>query len=132
MTIRSVCMNMAAFFGLTSCFAAGGPEKISPDKARALLSGSPQYILVDVRTPAEYEAGHIPGAVLIPNETITTTRPQQLPDVNAPVIVYCRSGRRSADAARKLTAMGYTAVFDLGGIIDWPYATVKGSEPGKF
>ncbi len=82
--------------------------------------------MVDVRTEKEYAAGHIEGAILIPNETITDKRPEQLPDLDAEILIYCRSGRRSAEAAKKLIAMGYTRVYDFGGIIDWPYGIVTG------
>lgn len=83
--------------------------------------------VVDVRTAEEYEEGHVPGALLVPNEEIAGTPPELLPDLDAPLLVYCRSGRRSAEAAQKLTDMGYTAVFDMGGIIDWPYETESGA-----
>ncbi len=82
--------------------------------------------ILDVRTEAEYAQGHIEGAILIPNETITTTaRPTALTDLNAVVLVYCRSGSRSGQAAKKLVALGYTQVYDFGGIIDWPYEVVR-------
>jgi rhodanese-related sulfurtransferase len=82
--------------------------------------------VVDVRTQAEYEQGHIPDAILVPNETISTTqKPDALPDLDATILVYCRSGNRSAQAARKLVALGYVNVYDFGGIIDWPYDVVK-------
>ena len=77
-----------------------------------------------VRTKEEYDAGHIAGAILIPNETITTEQPKLLPDLDAEILVYCRSGNRSAQAANKLLAIGYTNVVDFGGIIDWPYEVV--------
>jgi rhodanese-related sulfurtransferase len=83
-------------------------------------------ILLDVRTPAEFAEKHIPGALLIPNETIGDTPPPELTDLNAEILIYCRSGSRSRQAAEKLIAMGYTAVYDFGGIASWPYETVKG------
>lgn len=98
-------------------------EVISPEKGKTMLEQG-GYTLVDVRTQAEYEQGHIPGALLIPNETIEDTQPELLPDLNAPVIVYCRSGRRSAEAAQKLSDIGYTQIYDLGGIQSWPYQVV--------
>lgn len=84
-----------------------------------------KVIIVDVRTKSEYDEGHIKNAVLIPNETIGTEPPSKLPDKNAIILVYCRSGRRSRDAANKLVKMGYTNVYDFGGIINWKYGTVK-------
>ena len=76
-------------------------------------------VIVDVRRQDEYDDGHIPGAILIPNEDITTVRPEALPDLDQVILVYCRSGRRSKDAAQKLVDMGYRNVFEFGGIIDW-------------
>ena len=90
------------------------------------MMAAENVIIVDVRTPVEYEQGYIPGAILIPNETITTVnKPQALQDTDAIILLYCRSGSRSAQAARKLVSLGYTQVYDFGGIIDWPYDIVK-------
>ena len=77
--------------------------------------------IVDVRRADEYEAGHIPGAILVPNETILSEAATKLPDQNAVLLIYCRSGRRSAEAAQKLLSLGYSQVYDFGGILDWPY-----------
>ncbi|MDD4012256.1 MAG: rhodanese-like domain-containing protein [Sphaerochaetaceae bacterium] len=96
--------------------------KIDAKEARSMLEKG-GYILVDVRTSEEYKTGHIPGAILIPNESIIDKKPSLLPDLDASIIVYCRSGRRSADAAAKLLKIGYKNIYDLGGIIDWPYET---------
>ena len=84
----------------------------------------PDFVILDVRTKEEYDAGHIAGAILVPNETIVDKQPELLPDLDAEILVYCRSGNRSAQAARKLIAIGYTNVVDFGGIIDWPYGSV--------
>ena len=81
-------------------------------------------IILDVRTQEEFDAGHIAGAILIPNETILDEQPELLPDLDAEILVYCRSGNRSAQSANKLLAIGYTNVYDFGGIIDWPYEVV--------
>lgn len=85
--------------------------------------------VVDVRQPDEYEAGHIPGAILVVNEEIGDQAPENLPDKDAELLVYCRSGRRSKEAAKKLVELGYTKVYEFGGILDWPYETVEGTEP---
>ena len=77
--------------------------------------------IVDVRRADEYEAGHIPGAILVPNETILSEAATKLPDQNAVLLIYCRSGRRSAEAAQKLLSLGYSHVYDFGGILDWQY-----------
>lgn len=81
--------------------------------------------VVDVRTKAEYDEGHIPGAILLPNENIGSTAPEELPEKDAVILVYCRSGRRSRKATEKLLTIGYRNVYDFGGIIDWPYEKVK-------
>lgn len=101
--------------------------KITAKEAKARIDSGDNIIILDVRTAAEYESGHIQGAILIPNETITNKKPELLPDLNAEILIYCRSGNRSAQAAKKLIAIGYTNVYDFGGIIDWPYDTVGGS-----
>jgi len=100
-------------------------RKISPQEAKARMDRGKNVIIVDVRTEAEYNTGHIPGAILIPNESIGQKRPEQLPDLGAEILVYCRSGNRSAQAVKKLVKMGYTNVYDFGGINEWPYEIVN-------
>ncbi len=99
-------------------------KKISAEDAKNRMDESKDAIVVDVRTLDEYNEGHIEGAILIPNETITDTPPELLPDLDAEILIYCRSGNRSQQAAEKLIELGYTNVYDFGGIIDWPYDTV--------
>lgn len=77
------------------------------------------HVIVDVRRQDEYDAGHIPGVILIPNESIDTEQPAELPDLDQVILIYCRSGNRSKQAAQKLFDMGYTNVYEFGGIIDW-------------
>ena len=86
---------------------------------------SHEVTIVDVRTESEYREGHIENAILVPNETIGDEAPAALPDKDATLLIYCRSGRRSREASEKLLALGYRNVFDFGGINDWPYDTVK-------
>jgi len=100
-------------------------KKISAADAKARMDSGDTIIILDVRTQEEYDAGHIAGAILIPNETIADQQHTLLPDLTAEILVYCRSGNRSAQAAKKLIAIGYTNVVDFGGIIDWPYDVVK-------
>jgi rhodanese-related sulfurtransferase len=83
-------------------------------------------LVVDVRTAAEYADAHIPDAVNIPNESIGSEKPAGLPDTEAVILVYCRTGIRAADASAKLAKMGYSNIYDMGGITTWPYETVKG------
>lgn len=91
-----------------------------------MTSGDPVTV-VDVRTAEEYAEKHIPGAILLPNDDISDTQPALLPDLDAEILVYCRSGRRSALAAEKLAGLGYTNISDFGGINDWPYDTEAGA-----
>lgn len=101
----------------------GGTQVLTPEAAKIRLDSGDPIILLDVRTRAEYDEGHIPGAVCIPNEEINEEVSILLPDTHSEILVYCRSGRRSAEAAQKLVRLGYTRVYDFGGIIDWPYET---------
>ncbi len=104
--------------------SSGGYHKLTAEEAKAMMDGSEDIIVVDVRTQEEYDEGHIPNSVLIPNETITQTPPEQLPDKDATILIYCRSGNRSRQAAENLLAMGYTNIYDFGGIRDWPYDVI--------
>ena len=99
-------------------------KKINAVEAKARMDSGDEIVILDVRTKEEYDAGHIAGAILVPNESITDKQPELLPELDAEILVYCRSGNRSAQAARKLIAIGYTNVVDFGGIIDWPYGSV--------
>lgn len=101
----------------------GEYRKITAEQAYEMMN-TQEVVIVDVRTQSEYDEGHIQNAVLIPNETIGSDLPTNLPDKNAIILVYCRSGRRSEEAARKLVNLGYVSVYDFGGINDWPYGTV--------
>ena len=131
-----VLLTVALGVAFSGCAAAmnkeeekteiAGYHRISPEEAKQQIDTEPDLVLLDVRTPAEYQERHIPGARLVPNETITDQLIAGVP-VEAKIIVYCRTGRRSEDAAKKLLAMGYQQVYDMaGGIVKWPYAT----EPG--
>ena len=101
----------------------GGWKTLTPEEAKARLDSGDAVTLLDVRTEAEYEESHIPGAVCLPVESIGTQPPASLPDPDAEILVYCRSGRRSAQAAGTLAKLGYTNVSDFGGILNWPYET---------
>ena len=83
------------------------------------------YIIIDARTQSEYDEGHIPGAILIPEYEIAQLAENELPDKNQLILVYCRSGRRSKIAAEELVKLGYTNVKEFGGIIDWEYEIVQ-------
>ncbi len=96
-----------------------GYRHISQEEARERMQRDDGHLIVDVRRADEYAAGHIPDAVLIPNESIGTSAPDELPDFDQILLIYCRTGNRSRQAAGKLAAMGYTNVFEFGGILDW-------------
>ena len=96
-------------------------EQISAVQAKEMMDSDKNIILLDVRTTEEFEEGHMKGAILIPDYDIKTEAENKLIDKNAAILVYCRSGRRSALAAQALHDLGYSAVYDFGGIIDWPY-----------
>ena len=100
---------------------------IAPDEALSRLQGGENIILLDVRTKSEHVELRIPGSTLIPLNELRERAHEGLPDHDAVIFIYCRSGNRSATASRILRNAGYTAVYDLGGIIDWPYATESGS-----
>lgn len=94
-------------------------RQISMDKAVLIMREEHNYIILDVRRPNEYAAGHIPGAINIPNEEIGAAQISELPDKAQLILVYCRSGRRSKEASEKLANLGYTNVVEFGGILDW-------------
>ncbi len=100
-------------------------HQISQDEAKSMMESDDSLVIVDVRRQDEYDEGHIPGAICIPNESIEDERPAELPDLNQVILVYCRSGRRSKEASQKLFDMGYTNVYEFGGIIDWTGEVVK-------
>ena len=102
-------------------------QKIEPAAAIRLLDAKKAQA-VDVREPDEYAVGHIPGAKLLPLGEVMSRAAEVLPDKDAPWLVYCRTGRRSADAVQKLDALGYTNIYDLGGILSWPYETGRDFE----
>ncbi len=94
-------------------------RQISMDEAVTMMAQETGYIILDVRRPDEFAAGHIPGAINVPNETIGTAEIPELPDKNQLIMVYCRSGRRSKEASAKLVKLGYTNIVEFGGILDW-------------
>lgn len=130
---KMLLLVLAAVLAISAvCFAqspanAEGYQKITPQQAKARMAEA-GVIVLDVRMQQEYDAGHIANAVLLPLPLIEagdTAVAKALPDKDAEILVYCRSGRRSAIAANALINMGYTNVLDFGGINDWPYEVVK-------
>ena len=94
-------------------------EQISQDEAKELMAREEGYIILDVRTQSEYANGHIPGAICVPNEGISDEMLSELPDLGQLILVYCRSGNRSKQAAKKLAEIGYTNIKEFGGINTW-------------
>ena len=105
--------------------SAASYKQITQEKAKEMMAKDDGHIIVDVRRQDEYDEGHIPGALLIPNESITDKQPDELPDLNQIILIYCRSGRRSKEASQKLADMGYTNVYEFGGINTWTGEVVK-------
>ena len=105
-------------------------EKITPADAIRLLDAG-RAVAVDVREPDEFAVGHIPGAKLLPLGSVLARAAEVLPEKDAPWLIYCRTGRRSADAVQKLESLGYTNLYDLGGILRWPYE-IEGDFEGHF
>lgn len=95
-------------------------RQITMDEAIAIMNEQEGYIILDVRRPDEFAAGHIPGAVNVANETIGSGEIPELPDKDQLILVYCRSGNRSKQASAKLVKLGYTNIVEFGGILDWP------------
>ena len=96
-----------------------GYKQISQEEAKEMMGRDDGHVIVDVRRQDEYDAGHIPGAILIPNESIGHGAPEALPDYDQIILIYCRSGNRSKQASEKLAAMGYTNIYEFGGINTW-------------
>ena len=118
-------------FGCVGCSNGGSAdgsatyEQISGAEAKALMDSESGYIIIDAREQYEYDEGHIPGAILIPEYEIADRAENELPDKDQLILVYCRSGRRSKIAAAELVKLGYTNVKEFGGIIDWQYEITK-------
>ena len=116
---------------LTGCAGASNNQintyrSITMDEAVTMMAEDSDYIILDVRRPDEFAAGHIPNAINVPNETIGTSEIPELPDKAQLIMVYCRSGRRSKEASEKLLKLGYTNIVEFGGILDWKGEIVTG------
>lgn len=123
--MKKLLIVLLLVFALYGCSAtSSGPQKITAAEGKEMMDADASIILVDVRTESEYDSGHIAGAVLLPLDLIESQAKTILPDKNSVIIVYCRSGNRSAQAVSILNDMGYKNLYDMGGIIDWPYGTV--------
>ena len=106
-------------------------SQITPEEALEMMAKDDGHVVVDVRRQDEYDAGHIPGAILIPNESIGGDSPEELPDRDQVILIYCRTGNRSKQAAQKLAEMGYTNIYEFGGINTWPGELVTEEETAE-
>lgn len=102
-----------------------GYKKLDVSDAKEMIDNNPDVIILDVRTDEEYLEKRIPDSVLLPDFEIAEKAEAELPNKDATILVYCRSGNRSKSAVMELIEMGYTNVYDFGGIIDWPYETIS-------
>ncbi len=125
-----IFLMLFLMFAVLSCAAEPEPEtaargeykRISAEEAKEMIDNE-DVIVVDVRTEEEFEETRIEGALLIPDYEIQELAAEKLPDKDATILIYCRTGRRSENASRALLEMGYTNVYDFGGIVDWDYET---------
>lgn len=120
-----------AFMALLLLMGCGGAPKspsyrqITAEKAKSMMDEQPDAVILDVREQSEYDQQHIPRALLLPVGSISEdTAAAVIPAKDTVVLVYCRSGRRSKAAAEALAKLGYTQVYEFGGINDWPYDVV--------
>ena len=120
-------LSVLAIFVLAGCnkeTAENSYKQISMDEAVTMMAEETDYIILDVRTPEEFAEKHIPNAINVPNETIGKDDIPELPRKDQMILVYCRSGNRSKQASEKLVKLGYTNIYEFGGINDWTGETV--------
>ena len=120
-------LSVLAIFVLAGCSketAENSYKQISMDEAVTMMEEETDYIILDVRTPEEFAEKHIPNAINVPNETIGENEIPELPRKDQMILVYCRSGNRSKQASEKLVKLGYTNIYEFGGINDWTGETV--------
>ena len=97
---------------------------ISAEEAKQMMEEDSDLVILDVRMPSEFSRSHIAGAINIPDTEIRATAPKLIPDKNTTILVYCRTGRRSALASQDLSNLGYSNVYDIGGLFDSGYDIV--------
>ena len=124
----SCLLTVLLLVGLTGCGSekerddTASYQQITAEEAKSMMEEQPDAVILDVREQDEYDAGHIPGAVLLPVGTIDEeTAVSVIPEKDTVVLVYCRSGNRSKTASHALADLGYTQIYEFGGIKDWPY-----------
>ena len=133
--MKHMLVILLALLLLSGCAAdqrggdvAGSYQQIDQETAKQMMALDDGHVVVDVRRQEEYAAGHIPGSILIPNESIGCDPPEALPDLNQIILIYCRSGNRSKQAAEKLAGMGYKNIYEFGGINTWTGEIVTGGQ----
>ncbi len=140
---RILIWLLSAVFLFTACASPASPvlptnegdlemflyKQIDQEEAKRMMAQNDGHIVVDVRRQDEYASGHISGAICLPNESIGAEKPDALPDLSQIILLYCRSGNRSKQAAEKLCKIGYTNVYEFGGILDWTGEIVTGEIP---
>lgn len=133
--------SVISLAGLTGCFGAptgdngnansdsgsnsNSYQQVDTEAAKELMDTEDDYVILDARTQTEYDEGHIPGAILIPHDTVATAAENALPGKDQLILVYRRSGNRSKEASQALVDLGYTNVVEFGGINSWPYEVEK-------
>lgn len=122
--ILSLAIAIMALTGCSKKEDKSTYTKISAEEAKKMMNENEDIIILDVRTKEEYQESHIEGAILIPDNEITEKAESILTDKSATILVYCRSGRRSANASKELSELGFTNIYDFGGINDWTYDVV--------
>ena len=128
MGILALALLTFLFAGPLMAMGRQGPGRISPREAKAIIDAGKNHVLMDVRTQDEHIQRRIPNSILLPYTLITEESASALiPSSDSLIILYCRTGRRSAIAAESLRNLGYTQVYDLGGINSWPYETESGA-----
>ena len=119
--MKFLSILFVAVLVLSGCGGAvrqnGEYRKISPDQAQQMMQDD--VIILDVRTPEEFDGGHIENAILLPDYEVKDNVQNISPDKTKTILIYCRTGRRSEIAAKQLINMGYTNAIDFGGIVDW-------------
>ena len=127
--ILSILLLIVMVLSVTSCGNESsqddGYNKITSEEAKEIIDSEEDIVILDVRTKEEYDEGHIENAILIPNTEIKDRIEEEIPDKDTKILVYCRSGNRSQTATMDMIDLGYSNVYDFGGIIDWNYEIVE-------
>ena len=118
-------MALLLFAGCSASKQELNFRQVSMEEAVEIMEKDSSYLILDVRTPEEYRQAHIPNAINVPNETIGAGEIPELPNKQQLILVYCRSGNRSKQAAKKLAELGYSNIVEFGGIKDWTGETVS-------